>query len=137
MSVVCPCCQAADAVAENSQAVLAMRYVTLLKSVQEQCQLETQNLMPPAVAASLPEMYTTGHDANSMAQVKWYTPDSTWSWFVIEYDPLERLAFGMVHDFQKELGYFTVEDIEEIRGPLGLKVERDLWFTPQPAIDCE
>ena len=31
---------------------------------------------------------------------------------------------------ESELGYFTLEELESIHGPLGLAIERDLSFTP-------
>jgi hypothetical protein len=31
-----------------------------------------------------------------------------------------------------ELGYFTIAELEEVRGPGGLTIERDLYFEPTP-----
>ena len=42
-----------------------------------------------------------------------------------------RLLFGYVIGLEEEWGYFLSE-IAGIRGPLGLAVERDLWFEPVP-----
>ncbi|MCL6481523.1 MAG: DUF2958 domain-containing protein [Firmicutes bacterium] len=33
---------------------------------------------------------------------------------------------------ESELGYFSLDELESIRGPLGLKVERDLYWKPVP-----
>ena len=33
---------------------------------------------------------------------------------------------------EKELGYFTLAELESVTGPGGLKIERDLYFKPQP-----
>jgi hypothetical protein len=40
--------------------------------------------------------------------------------------------FGLVDGFCEELGYFTLDDLEQARGPFGPKIERDLWWTPVP-----
>jgi len=32
--------------------------------------------------------------------------------------------------FEKELGYFSLSELENLRGLFGLKVERDLHFKP-------
>ena len=32
----------------------------------------------------------------------------------------------------KEFGYFTLRELESVRGPLGLPIERDLHFKPRP-----
>ncbi len=39
--------------------------------------------------------------------------------------------FGLVDGFEKELGYFNLSELEEVTGPLGLPIERDLWFEPK------
>ena len=49
-----------------------------------------------------------------------------------EYDP-ERddvLFFGYVDGVFPELGYFTLSELEAIRGQFGLPLERDRFFTP-------
>ena len=37
---------------------------------------------------------------------------------------------GYVKGDYPELGYFSLSELESIQGPWGLKVERDLYFTP-------
>jgi len=59
---------------------------------------------------------------------KFFDPCGSWSWFAYEYDPEERTFFGMVHGFEKELGSFSLDELESIRRPLGLTIERDLHF---------
>ena len=39
--------------------------------------------------------------------------------------------FGLVQGFDEELGYFSLEELEQARGPGGLTVERDLSFKPR------
>jgi len=66
---------------------------------------------------------------NAIAYVKFFTPDSNWTWYATEFDSVDTF-FGLVDGFQKELGYFFLSELESIRGPFGLKVERDLYFSP-------
>lgn len=40
----------------------------------------------------------------------------------------ETIFFGLVDGLETELGYFTLSELEALRGPWGLKVERDLHF---------
>jgi len=35
------------------------------------------------------------------------------------------------------LGYFTLEELESIQGPLGLAIERDMWFKPTSFSDIK
>jgi hypothetical protein len=55
------------------------------------------NLLPDDVAASLPALYATQHEDDPIARVKFFTPHSSWIWYVTEFDPGERLCFGLVH----------------------------------------
>jgi hypothetical protein len=88
-------------------------------------------LLTKTLAASLSPLYSTENDPDPIARVKFFTPDSSWTWAATEYDPETRTFFGLVIGHEAELGYFTLEQLEEVRGPLGLKVERDLYFTPK------
>jgi hypothetical protein len=36
----------------------------------------------------------------------------------------------LVDGFERELGYFSLDELEQLRGPLGLPVERDLYWKP-------
>ena len=69
--------------------------------------------------------------------LKFFTPDSSWTWYLTEYDPEERLAFGLVIGHERELGYFSFTELEQLRGPMGLPVERDLQFKPTPLSECK
>jgi len=39
--------------------------------------------------------------------------------------------FGLVEGHEKELGYVLLSELEEVRGPMGLPIERDLYFKPK------
>ena len=90
-------------------------------------------LLSKVIEKSLPSLGSQdGLGMDAVAQVKFFTPDSTWTWFATEYDPEERRFFGLVHGLEEELGYFSLDELEGARGPMGLPIERDLWFQPKP-----
>lgn len=94
-------------------------------------------LLPKEIADRLPPLYSQEEQGdNAIAQVKFFTPWTSWTWYVSEYDPVERLCFGVVVGHERELGYFSVDELEEIRGPGGLRIERDLYWTPKPLKEC-
>jgi hypothetical protein len=66
----------------------------------------------------------------AVAYVKFFTPDSSWTWYATEFDG-EDLFFGLVEGQEKELGYFSLSELQSARGPMGLAVERDLHWTPK------
>ena len=82
--------------------------------------------------ARLPPLHATESVAlaDKIAQVKLFTPWTHWTWFLVEYDPAERLAWGWVVGFEQEAGYVSLDEIEAVRGPGGLRIERDLHFQP-------
>jgi hypothetical protein len=95
--------------------------------------------------ARLPELYSgeeKGLDA--LAQVKFFTPDSNWYWYASEGSPVDEdgmmdtnkekvdfIFFGLVSGHELELGYFSLSELESVRGSLGLPIERDLYFQPK------
>ena len=89
-------------------------------------------LLPEDIKKELPALYANeelGLDA--LARVKFFTPDSNWTWYASEFDG-EDTFFGLVIGFMAEFGYFTLSELEEARGPLGLPIERDEHFEPKP-----
>lgn len=77
----------------------------------------------------LPPLYSQEHVEDPLIICTFFTPDSTWSWYALEFDG-EDLFFGLVVGFEHELGYFRLSELESVRGPLGLSIERDLHFRP-------
>ena len=65
--------------------------------------------------------------------VKLFTPDGACTWLLTELDPEEPdIAFGLCDLGMQcpELGSVRISELESVRGPLGLPVERDLHFRP-------
>ena len=92
--------------------------------------------IPVNIADTIPRLYANESVDDPIAVLKYFTPDSSWTWYLTEYDPDERLAFGLVIGHEPELGYFSLEELEELRGPLGLPIERDVHFQPTPLSKC-
>lgn len=67
-----------------------------------------------------------------IAKVKLFDPSGSWTWYLSEYDPESRQAFGLVDGIEKEYGYIDMAELIAVRGIFGLPIERDLWWKPQP-----
>jgi len=94
-------------------------------------------LLPKEIADRLPPLYSQeGKGEDAIAQVKFFTPWSSWTWYVSEYDPEERLCFGVVVGHEREYGYSSLDELEAIRGPGGLEIERDLYWRPRALREC-
>jgi len=89
-------------------------------------------LLTKELERKLPPLYATEKQEDPVVVVKFFTPWSFWSWYILEYDPKNRLFFGYVIGFDKELGYFSLDELGAIRGPYGLKIERDIHWKPMP-----
>jgi Protein of unknown function (DUF2958) len=90
-------------------------------------------LLTQAIRSKLPPLGSTDskpHD-QILVQAKFFTPDSSWTWYCLEFDG-DDTFFGLVIGFEVEMGYFALSELEAARGPLGLPIERDLWFKPAP-----
>ena len=89
------------------------------------------NLIPKDLLEQIPHLYDTERNLNPICHIKLFTPDSVFTWFIIEMSIDEDIAFGyVVSPFESELGYFSLKELESIKGALGLGVERDISFKP-------
>jgi hypothetical protein len=66
---------------------------------------------------------------DAVVVAKFFTPDSSWTWYATEWMPESREFFGLVQGLEAELGYFSLDELESARGPMGLKIERDIHWT--------
>jgi len=88
-------------------------------------------LMPDDVRRKIPGLYKQEElGADAVVYVKYFTPDSGWTWYATEFDG-EDTFFGLVDGFEKELGYFSLQELQTVKGPLGLPIERDLYWKPK------
>ena len=95
--------------------------------------------------AKLPPLYSNEQlGLNALAQVKFFTPDSSWTWYASEGSPVDEdgffdtdkekvdyLFFGLVIGFEIELGYFSLSDLISIGSDVRLPIERDLYYEPK------
>jgi len=89
-------------------------------------------LFTKAVLRTLPGIgETESQGLEALARVKLFTPDSSWTWYITEFDG-EDLLFGLVDGLEAELGYFRLSELQAVRGALGLPIERDRFFEPRP-----
>lgn len=69
-----------------------------------------------------------GEDAIVIA--KFFNPTGIGSWFATEYNPVDKIFFGYVSlfgDYNDEWGDFSLVELEEFKGRMGMGIERDLY----------
>lgn len=108
-------------------------------------QIRGMELLDEETRAKLPPLYATEEDGlKTLAQVKYFTPDAQWTWYASEgqevdedgypdtdKEKVDYLFYGMVAGFEVEFGYFSLAELETATGPMGLPIERDLYYEPK------
>ncbi len=88
-------------------------------------------LLTQKLRDKLPELYAQeDRGGEAIAYVKFFTPDSDWTWYGTEFDG-QDLFFGLVDGHVKELGYFRLSELKAATGPMGLPIERDRHWGPK------
>ncbi len=76
-----------------------------------------------------------GEDANVV--VKYFNPCGAGTWLITEGEKQEDgkwLLFGYCHIFEWEWGYVGLAELEELKLPFGLGIERDLYVDPKAKV---
>jgi hypothetical protein len=124
----------------NAVAIADTSAVERAKKVIANDKIRGMKLLPKEIREQLPPLYAQdGKGGKAVAFVKYFTPSSSWTWYATEGEPIldesgkevDFKFFGLVEGHEKELGYFVLSELEEARGPMGLPIERDLYFKPK------
>lgn len=93
-----------------------------------------QVLIPKSL--NVPPLYSQEDVVDPVVVCKLFTPMSSWTWLLTEYDPAENMAFGFCYDSTypdgAELGYVSITELESLKKGGIPAVERDLYFKPKP-----
>ena len=94
---------------------------------------ETYSFFPDEVKAQLPGLYSQDGADDPTVYVKFFQPWGAWTWFATEGEQQgeDFICFGYVIGFEKEWGYFSLNELSSVTGPMGLKIERDIHFSPK------
>jgi hypothetical protein len=97
-------------------------------------------LLTQEIRRKLPPLYSQeAKGGKAVVHLKLFTPDSSFTWYITEGSPIKDEGgkevdfhfFGLVEGHEKELGYVALSELESVRGPMGLPIERDLWWKPK------
>ncbi len=100
-------------------------------------------LMTKQIEQRLPALYSQENVADPICSLKFFTPDSSFTWFIVEGGKQEDgdwLFFSKVVSHlcpEGELGYVLLSQLESVKGSLGLPVERDIWWKAKPLSQCK
>lgn len=89
---------------------------------------------PDDLKSQIPKLYSQENNKDPTVWMKLFTPWTSWTWFITEGEERDDdyLMFGYVIGQEREWGYVSMNELKSIKGPFGLKIERDIHFTPKP-----
>ena len=76
-------------------------------------------------------LYSTDGQNVKQVIVKFFNPCWAGTWFVCEGEKQENgdwLFFGLVELLEKEWGYFTLSELQSLKLPFGMSIERDMHY---------
>ena len=100
-------------------------------------------LLTKEIKETLPALYSQDEVEDPICKLKFFLPDAGWTWYISEGSEQEdgdwlfftKVISPMCPD--GELGYVLLSQLEQVKGSLGLPVERDLWWKTQPLSQCK
>tara|TARA_R110002020_G_scaffold448734_1_gene661649 strand:- start:714 stop:998 length:285 start_codon:yes stop_codon:yes gene_type:complete len=69
---------------------------------------------------------------NPIVIAKFFNPVGIGTWLATEFDPITKVFFGRVDLQEREWGFFSLEELENVKLRFGLGIERDIHFEPTP-----
>ena len=93
-------------------------------------------LLTQEIRKKLPPIGAQDQENDPIVYAKFFTPWSYWTWLAYEFDG-EDIFFGFVKGDFDEYGTFSLSELESVKGPMGLGIERDIHFTPKPLSECK
>lgn len=95
-------------------------------------------LLTKEIRKKIPSLYSGENKKveEVLVVVKFFNPSGSWTWYATEGEPvldekgkeIDFRFFGLVRGFENELGYFSLKELESVKGPFGLGIERDMYF---------
>lgn len=75
---------------------------------------------------------------NPIVVAKFFDPTGSATWYATEYDEERNVCFGYVAGLAfDEFGSFSIDELESLKRPFGLTIERDLYFKEKTFSELE
>lgn len=89
-------------------------------------------LLTEEIIKRTPKLYETEDIKceDKIAQARFFDPCGNMTWYLMEMDEKQERCFGYIVGFEAEYGYFLISELEGVKGPLGIGIERDFSFEP-------
>ncbi len=99
-------------------------------------------LLTKDLQKTLPELYSQEKVDDPIVLAHFFDPCGAANWWITEGSPTDSndyLMFGLCDLGMgfPELGYVSIRELQEVRGPLGIGLERDLYWSPKPLSEIQ
>ncbi len=91
-------------------------------------------LMTKEISQKAQQQFPCGKDMDQMVIARFHDPQGTLAFYVINQNPDDPDSiFGIVHRTQVELGFVSLQELENYQSSFGLGIVRDVFFMPTTA----
>ena len=94
-------------------------------------------LLTEEIKKQLPKLYATENIPLKDKEIvcKFFNPCGIGTWLVVEGQQEEDdfIFWGLATIHEQEWGYFSLNELEALKLPFGLRIERDIHFTKSKA----
>ena len=91
-------------------------------------------LLTKEITEKAQKQYDKGSDLDGQDIVaKFFDPMGSWTWYLMNLAEDGDYAWGIVDGFEVEMGSFSMKELQDIKLPFGLGIERDVLFSSTPA----
>jgi len=87
-------------------------------------------LLTKEIKTKAEKQYDKGSDMNQEVVAKFFNPIGQGTWYLMNKSPEDDYCWGIVDWMEIEVGSFSIKELEELQLPMGMKIERDRYFTP-------
>ena len=90
-------------------------------------------LLTEQMKKELPALGSTAEESNPMVVAHFFNPCGAGDWYVIEGGEVngDYEFYGIANIIAPDFGSFRLSELESLKLPLGLTIERDLYWQPK------
>ena len=91
-------------------------------------------LLTKKITEQAQKQYKKGDNIDDqMIVAKFFNPMGSWTWYLMNLHEDKDYAWGIVDGFAVEMGSFSMRELQGIKLPLNMGIERDKYFEPVKA----
>jgi len=89
-------------------------------------------LMPKGVGRKIPALYSQDGNEDPIVHARFFSPYNGWTWLVTEYDGKDTMFGAVKGQYDWEIGYIDLNELQSTNRNGLPMVERDMYFKPMP-----